>query len=807
MTWVIGWILLPLVLALLSLGCGLLLEMVSGMRLPGPLLLPGGFIVLSLAAYFAHMTDVTARLQAPLVIVLALTGYGLSRPWSRFQLDRWLTGAAAGVYAVFGAPVLFSGLATFTGYIKLDDTATYMAMLDRASAHAYNVSGLHNSTYKAVLHYGYVFGYPLGSLLPLDVGQTIVRVDPLWLWQPYLTFLAVLIALGLYQLVSGLVESRPLRACVAFFGAQAALMYGYAAWGGVKELFLPGVVLFAACLVPRLRDGTPRQAIPLAAASAAVISGLSVGGGIWILPVLAVGLTLLLLNRPIDIVGATIGVYVVTAGVLSIPILSVGLRRLFHIGKFLKGPGGETGNIVRPLSWWQLFGIWPSGDFRDLPASPTITHLLAVLVALAALFAVVVAWRRGRWEVVAALATAVFACLIYVERASPWVAGKALASSSPLMLGVSLAGVAVLIEGARRVEVGGVALALLVVLAGAVLWSNFMQYHAVLLAPSPRLMELEHIGHKYSGQGPALLTEFEPYSARHFLRGLDGEATTELRVHENCLRKGSPLPDPKSPPGCPEGPFGTSPNVDEIKLDQLLKYRTLITRRSGIESRPPSAFRRWWQGRYYDVWKRRSDSSTIIDHLSLGSRWQPAAVPECSAVMNLAHRAAAVGGFLATVVRPPAIVIEGSGRTELPKQWYKYGQTPDLFRATNAYSRVFDFKVPSRGRYDVWVGGSFSSTLTMYLDRKKVGEQSNQTEWPGTFLPFGSAVLTRGTHTIGIFHAGPGLAPGSAANQPFGVGPFVVAQETDTNSVSYVQPNKARSLCGRSLDWVEALRR
>src|SRR5262245_24278452 len=402
MTLVIAWIVLPLVLSVLSLGCGLLLETVSGMRLPGALLLPGGFIVVSLAAYFAHMTDATARLETPLAVALSLAGYGVSRPWKRFQLDRWLAGAAAGVYAVFGAPVLLSGQATFTGYIRLDDTAAYMAMVDRAATHSYNNAGLHSSTYKAVLHFGYVFGYPLASLLPLDVGQAILRVDPLWLWQPYLTFLAVLTALGLYQLVSGLVQSRALRACVAFFGAQAALMYGYAAWGGVKELFLPGVVLFGACLVPRLKDGGPRQVIPLAAASAAVISGLSVGGGIWIVPAVVVGLLLLVLTRPLEDVLRTVAVYVLAAGVLSIPILAVGLRRLFHVSKFLKG--GETGNIRTPLSPWQAFGIWPSGDFRTAPTSATVTHLLALLVALGAILAVVVAWRRGRSEGAVAVA-------------------------------------------------------------------------------------------------------------------------------------------------------------------------------------------------------------------------------------------------------------------------------------------------------------------------------------------------------------------------------------------------------------------
>ena len=46
---------------------------------------------------------------------------------------------------------MLSGSATFAGYIKLDDTATYLAMLDRVMQHGYAVAGLAPSTYEAKL--------------------------------------------------------------------------------------------------------------------------------------------------------------------------------------------------------------------------------------------------------------------------------------------------------------------------------------------------------------------------------------------------------------------------------------------------------------------------------------------------------------------------------------------------------------------------------------------------------------------------------------------------------------------------------
>src|SRR3974377_1672163 len=131
MTLFLAWIVFPIVLALLSLGCGLLLEKASGLRLPGTLLLPGGFFVISIATYFAHMSSKTASLATPLVVALAIAGYVLSPPRKRFQIDAWAAGAAAGIYWVFAAPVVLNGV-TFAGYIKLDDTATFMSFLDRA---------------------------------------------------------------------------------------------------------------------------------------------------------------------------------------------------------------------------------------------------------------------------------------------------------------------------------------------------------------------------------------------------------------------------------------------------------------------------------------------------------------------------------------------------------------------------------------------------------------------------------------------------------------------------------------------------
>jgi hypothetical protein len=789
MTLLIAWLVFPIVLGLLSLGCGLLLERSAGTRLPAALRLPAGFVVVSLATEFAHLGGGTAGLGTPVVVSLAAAGFGLSLPRRGERLDRWLAAAGAAVYGVFAAPALLTGRATFLGYIKLDDTANYLALLERATHHGYDTSGLGPSTYEAFLESSYVIGYPLGSLLPLGVGSTLVGRDAIWTWQPYLAFLAALIGLGLYGLVSGLVSARPLRALVAFVGAQAALIYGYALWGGVKELFTAVVVVLVAGLVPpTVGRAELRAMIPLAAACAALAGGLSLGGMAWLAPPLVAAIVLASRRIGVRATARTTCAFAAVTAVLAIPAIAAGSKWISHTGAFTGS--SEYGNLLRRLSWLQVFGIWLHGDFRTPPSSLDVTYVLVAVVAFAAAVALLLAWSRRRWELPIALAAAAFACAVYVLGGSPWIGGKALASASPIVLAAALAAAAVAFEGGRRTE--GVAISVVVV--AGVLWSNALQYHDVFVAPSGRLSELATIGHRFAGRGPTLMTEFEPYGARYLLRNMQTEGASELRRHPVLLRTGGP------------SPTGTSPDVDEIRLDALQSYRTLVVRRSGVASRPPSDYSLVWAGRYYQVWQRPDRPSPIVEHLSLGNRLQPASVPPCGEVLALARVAAANGGVLATVERPPAIVIEGDGTVGVPTSFGRYGEYPGALRPSAALSVDTTFAAPSAGTYGIWVGGSFRARVQVSVDGRTVGAARDVLQWPANFVEVGRAGLAAGRHAFRLEYGGPDLRPGSAGLPPFGLGPFAVAEGTQDRPVTTVEPADARSLCGRSLDWIEALR-
>src|SRR5438093_13702470 len=109
MSLLLAWVVFPLVLGVLALGCGLLLDRIAGTALPGVLLLPVGLAVIIVAAQLATLTDATAELAMPLVVVLALAGLAIGRPWRGLRLDRWAIAGALGAFAVFAAPVVLSG--------------------------------------------------------------------------------------------------------------------------------------------------------------------------------------------------------------------------------------------------------------------------------------------------------------------------------------------------------------------------------------------------------------------------------------------------------------------------------------------------------------------------------------------------------------------------------------------------------------------------------------------------------------------------------------------------------------------------
>lgn len=784
----VAWVVFPLVLAAVSIGCGLLLEQVAGRPLPGPLLVPAGLALVIVVAGFATLTEATAELATPGAVAAAAAGFALAWPWQARRVDWWAAAAAVGTFAVYAAPVVLSGSATFAGYITLDDTSTWLALVDRAMEEGRSLDGLAPSTYQAVLNDYLTQGTPLGALLPLGVGHELVRLDSAWLFQPSIAFFAAALSFALYGLISRLTESKPLSAFVAFVAAQPALLYAYALWSAVKESAAAVLIVLAVALLSwALADlKRSRELIPAAVAIAALMITLTVAGAIWLLGAVLATLALAV-HRYGRKVAAPATVAVLLAVALAMPAIVVAGTFFRHVGASdVLTEETELGNLVEPLEALQLFGIWPAGDFRFPPDHPVPTYALIGTTIAAALVGLGWALLRRAWGVALYVGTAGLGCAIFVSRGSPWVDGKALVTASAAFLLAGLLGAVCLIQ--TRWRVAGFALA--IAISGGVLWSNALAYHQVWLAPRAQLHELEVIGAEFAGDGPALMTEYVPYATRHFLRRLDPEGASERRSRPVLLRSGRSLER------------GEFVDIDQVALADLLVYRTLVLRRSPTGSRPPSVYGLVRPGRFYDVWQRPESPRRILEHVSLGGAYDAGSAVPCSQVRRLARAAWAVRGRLIAATSVPTIALELT-RTALPSSWEPLPGSPALVTPSEAGSATAILSVPVGGTYGVWLGGSFRGRLEIIVDGRRAGVQRHRLNWSGQYSEIGTVSLLPGVHRIVLRYNNSDLRPGSGG-VAFPIGPLLLRQSARPELLSF-DPRSARRLCGRTLDWLEAV--
>ena len=557
-TLVVAWVVFPMVLLAVTLGCGLALEALAGRPLPLSLVPPVGFAAAVVLMGFATMTDATAELAVPLVVALSIAGFGVGHAGLRRRLEPWAAGAGAAAYAAYAAPVVASGEATFAGYVKLDDTATWLGMLDYALEHGTRVTGLAPSSYEAMLTFWLGDGYPLGSFLPLGVTR-LVDVDPAWTWQPYLAFLA---APSRARAVPARRKRRPLatppcarRGDGERFGAplrvralgrrEGALRGGPAGAAGRDHV----------ARLERPATGGPHPGV----AASAFLDGLSVAGAIWLVPVAAVVLVQGWRRRRLG----TVALAAVAALALALPALVAAPSFLDNANEVARGTD-VNGNLLGPLSPWQLAGIWPSTDFRVEPEQVSRDDRPRGDRAGG------VCPRSGRRLPAQGLEPAraprdrpgggvrVHRLVGAVDRGEGARDRLTRRSRRGPRRGAAL------VESRRRVEGALV----LVALVGGVAWSNALASSDAYLAPRGQLAELEGIGERYAGDGPTLMTEYQPYGVRHFLRRMDPEGASELRRRPVPLRERALL-----------GKGETAP-IGAFAPEALAVYRTLVLLRS-----------------------------------------------------------------------------------------------------------------------------------------------------------------------------------------------------------------------------------
>ncbi len=758
-----SWILFPLVLSALCLGWGWLLAALIRVRVAGALVPGLGMAGIVIVGQCLTVRDATAELATP--VVAAFAGVGLAVGVAR-RLGRpsgWALAAALATFAVYAAPVALSGEATFAGFIKLDDSASWMAFTDQLMEHGRDLSGLAPSTHEATLAFNLGDGYPAGVFVPLGVATALVGEDVAWVIQPYLALWAALLALALYALGRGAVAGPRARAAVAFVAAQPALLYGYYLWGGIKEVAAIALIATAAALLITVARGGPvRRVIPAAVAIGALAGVLSIGGLVWVGPALAAAGFVCVRRLGWPATTRRAALLAIVVGVAVVPLVLAGALIPPTFSPLTAA--GALGNLGDPLDPAQVAGVWPVGDFRSYPASEVLGYLLVAVVGVCAALGLVIAWRRGAWWAAAFVAGTLVAALAIGLAGSPWVDGKALATASATVpFATLIAAFAVWGSGRRMLGAG-----LAVLVAVGVVWSNTLAYRGVNLAPRERLAELEEIGKLIAEEGPTLMTEYNPYGARHFLRDGEAEGVSELR------RRAIPLADGTSVEK------GQSADTDELDPDDLLVYRSLVVRRSPVRSRPPSPYRLVAEGRWYELWQRSDVVPAPIERLALGGQFDPGAVPACAAVLDLARDAGPRGELVAATVPEPLVL------------------------ATDGGPMVAD--VPRPGRYSAWLLGSVRGEATLMADGDELGRARHQLNHEGGYVELGAPELPAGETELDLALGGADLHPGSGGPRP-DTGPLVLVPVAEDKGLLRVPATRAENLCGRRLDWIEVATR
>jgi hypothetical protein len=793
----VAWVLFPLVLVAVCLGCGLLVERIAGWELPDGLLVSLGLVAVIVVATLATDRAKTAPLATASVLALALAGYASS--WRRLRRLRppgWALAAALGVYCVAAAPVVASGSAAFLGYFQLNDTNVHFSLIAHMLAHGRDLSGLANSSYAGVVR-GYTdSSYPIGAQVALGAVRPLIGQDTAWVFQPYLAVILALGALTLYELMSGLVASRAMRAVCAFVAAQPFIYYAFYLQAAVKEVATAWIVPLAVVLVVETlrRRVTIRSVVPLLLIAVAGLDVLDLAIIPWLgFPaaafILAAGWRLRhVAPEAAGRMWLSLAATLAAAAVLAEPIIARA-STFFNTANAVLTTPGDLGNLASPLSNWEAFGIWPSGDFRFLVAGHL--HVAFVLIGIAlisSVFGAVWALRTRAFGPLLLIAGNSIAAAYLLSRASPYASAKVLAIFSvTVVFAAMLAAASLHASGLRR---EGWALAL--VLAGSVLWSNALAYRGSSVAPRDRLGELSSIGDRFAGRGPALYNQSDEFAA-YFLRRADpiDVAYTAPGARPDLSAR---------TPGQSRLPW----DPDELALSSIDGYHLLVLGRSPRISRPPASFRLVDEGRFYDVWRKEA-APTVLKHVPLGGSLQPDAVPTCALVRKLAGEAARQHARLAYVPRAPVPAFIPTKQARPPNWGLIDGEPFGLIPREQHGSVIGPVTVPSSGRYQVWIQGSFGERVTVSIGGRKVGSVSYEIGPPGQFIEIGNSQLAAGKPQVVITWPGSGTDPG-AESIDHALGPLMLVPEGTRTDVTQIAPSQAGSLCRRSLDWIEIVR-
>lgn len=783
----------PLVIWVLSLGCGLAVERLLGIHLGNALLLPLGVCVCLVVVYPGYAAGIGDPLAIALIAAIALAGLLLATGGLRTRLNPgWAGLAGLAVYVLYMLPVIAYGHWTWSGYDFVNDTAFEMLLADHLKSYGTLLGNMSNSTSRDFVSAYLGTGYPLGTQALLGTISGITGTDVAVLYQGFISSLAALGAVALATLTRGLLDAR--RAALAGFVAMAAnLTYQYALQGNIKELGLAAMI----CVILALAREAIHISKPYAGAALVAIAGGAAIASYNIVAApyigafalfLVIGLILTSRRLPSPSWAGPACVGVLGIAVLSIPEMGT-LSTFFNVAHSTQGATGAgataIGQLLRKLPLSQISGIWLSGEYRVAIASQSaglVTAIVTGVILVAVVPAVIYALRRREPMLLVAAGMVALVLLIVFPRVSPYAQGKLLAMCSPFVVLVALTGLLCL--SGRRLSWVGLASAAAIALG--ILVSDGLAYLHDRVAPTAQIEAMNAIADHFKGQGLLFWNENEEYS-KYFAREtkLDDPYEPYTPYQVQLLE--------------PASFYGRYFDLDEQSFTSIERFPILVTRRSPAASRPPANYELVYQNAYYEGWKRQQTPRVLL-HLPLQQTYSASRPVPCSEVAAIVRKASA-DTHLLVALAPEEKWFEIASDTSRSGVWPPAGE-PGAGVSTqtggHAEGRV---RVGEAGRYAVWVQGDFPRPIQAEVDHRVIGSVSG-TNTHGQWLQAGSIQLSPGNHVLGVTkasghrHFGPG---------EWGVGTIgaIAIRREVPEHLRSVPLKRFRSICGVRADWVE----
>jgi hypothetical protein len=803
----LSWLLVPALLCVLSLGCGLIVAAIAertgaprGEPFPGLLLLPIGFAGVVVIASLLTTWKLTAPLAGVGPLAVAVVGLFVGRRrlaagWNRRTAMLWPALAGAIPFAAVGLPVILTGKAGFTGFAKITDLAHQISFVEWLRTEGRTGIGAGNSSFQEIVDKLVSSSYPGGTQSVIASMGDLAHVDVMWAYQPVLAFVAAMLGLTLYAVLRRGLPSAPVRAFAAGIAAQPTILYAYTLAAGIKELSGAAAIVLVAAVLSERRPLGWSVLVPGAVAFASAYSIFNLTVVPWLGVILVV---LMLYELRSDGVGRTIGRWAAIVGLtalLAAPAVLDGLSLLRAAGG-AAGPAG-LGNLAYEVPAWSSFGPWITPDHRFPLATyghPGATYVL-VAIAIALIVAGFVAAFRARDRGLVALGVSGIVATAYMLHSSGvWLQLKAFCMTAPIALSLAFTGAAWLVRvlPVRSLRIAPLAAGAAVALG--VLYGNALQYHATTLADYNRYIDLKRVNAEFAGQGPALFPNFDEFG-EYILRDARGSGLV------NPWRSIMPY-NRTAVPG-----LQMVRDTDEIDQRFIQQFRLIIRRRDPRASRPPSDFTLAAVTPEYEIWKRTGDPSKLEAHYPLKGRTGERTARFCARVQDSVDKAGPGARIAYAEPKPDvATVIADPRRT--PHFWGRQGE--DLLAgAPGRWQQPVDIR--RAGTYRVFLRGSVGRRVTVSLDGRLLGSERWRESYAGQSMLVATVRLAKGEHLLEVLRGGGSLLPGTgndASGVTTRIGPVSFDPTFERETVRTAPASRLDAVCGsqRPLDWIEVLR-